>query len=202
MTRSDLTHGVIPPELHDVSQVTRRRRREPQERPPCAPLVGRIVGPRQRPDVRFAGTDVVAARCSAVVVARWLDAEDWGVFSAFLGLSIALGVFIEFGLATWLLRDLSALFTSRGELREAAGARARQLGARLHRHAYAPRRDGGGHRRRDLRRASRASCSRSRRSSSVRRSLRHRERARGVPARTAPPRTHRRRERRWRSTSW
>ena len=59
---------------------------------------------------------VVAASLSAVVVARSLDAEDWGVFAAFLGLGIGLGVFVEFGLATWLLRELSSLFTSHGDL--------------------------------------------------------------------------------------
>jgi O-antigen/teichoic acid export membrane protein len=59
-----------------------------------------------------------------VVVARWLRPDEWGVFSAFLGLSIALGVFIEFGLATWLLRDLSGLFASVGD---AAKPRARAL---------------------------------------------------------------------------
>jgi PST family polysaccharide transporter len=70
------------------------------------------------------GLTIIAVSLSAVVVARWLQPDEWGVFSAFLGLSIALGVFIEFGLATWLLRDLSGLFASHGEV---AKPRAREL---------------------------------------------------------------------------
>jgi len=62
---------------------------------------------------------VVAASLSAVVVARSLDAAEWGVFAAFLGLGIGLGVFVECGLSTWLLRELSSLFTSGGDLAEA-----------------------------------------------------------------------------------
>jgi O-antigen/teichoic acid export membrane protein len=61
------------------------------------------------------GLTIVAASLSAVLVARRLDPSDWGVFSAFLGLSFALGVFVEFGLATWLLRELSRLFAERGD---------------------------------------------------------------------------------------
>jgi O-antigen/teichoic acid export membrane protein len=61
------------------------------------------------------GLTVVAASLSAVLVARRLAPGDWGVFSAFLGLSFALGVFVEFGLATWLLRELSRLFAERGD---------------------------------------------------------------------------------------
>jgi O-antigen/teichoic acid export membrane protein len=70
------------------------------------------------------GLTIIAASLSAVVVARWLQPDEWGVFSAFLGLSIALGVVIEFGLGTWLLRDLSGLFAHHGE---AAKPRAREL---------------------------------------------------------------------------
>jgi O-antigen/teichoic acid export membrane protein len=61
------------------------------------------------------GLTVVAASLSAVLVARRLAPGDWGIFSAFLGLSFALGVFVEFGLATWLLRELSRLFGERGD---------------------------------------------------------------------------------------
>src|SRR5436309_14840722 len=56
------------------------------------------------------GLTVVAATLSAVLVARRLAPGDCGIFSAFLGLSFALGVFGEFGLATWLLRELSRGF--------------------------------------------------------------------------------------------
>jgi O-antigen/teichoic acid export membrane protein len=61
------------------------------------------------------GLTVVAASLSAVLVARRLAPGDWGIFSAFLGLSFALGVFVEFGLATWLLREFSRLFAERGD---------------------------------------------------------------------------------------
>jgi O-antigen/teichoic acid export membrane protein len=61
------------------------------------------------------GLTVVAASLSAVLVARRLAPGDWGIFSAFLGLSFALGVFVEFGLATWLLRELSRLFAERDD---------------------------------------------------------------------------------------
>ena len=70
------------------------------------------------------GLTIVAASLSAVLVARGLAANEWGVFSAFLGLSFALGVFVEFGLATWLLREFSQLFAEGGE---AAEQRARGL---------------------------------------------------------------------------
>ena len=119
-----MTHGVIPPELPDVSQVTG-----------ASP---RLTGPGRRLFPSWAGSwgrdsalmlvsqglTIIAASLSAVVVARWLQPDEWGVFSAFLGLSIALGVFVEFGLATWLLRDLSGLFASHGEV---AKPRAREL---------------------------------------------------------------------------
>lgn len=58
----------------------------------------------------FAATSV-----AAILIARRLTPSDWGVFSAFLGLSFALAVFVEFGLATWLLRELSRLFTEQGD---------------------------------------------------------------------------------------
>lgn len=67
----------------------------------------------------FAATSV-----AAVVIARRLTPSDWGVFSAFLGLSFALAVFVEFGLATWLLRELSHVFAEHGD---AATTEARAL---------------------------------------------------------------------------
>jgi O-antigen/teichoic acid export membrane protein len=61
------------------------------------------------------GLTVIATSLAAVLIARKLEPSDWGVFSAFLGLSFALAVFVEFGLATWLLRELSRLFVENGE---------------------------------------------------------------------------------------
>lgn len=53
---------------------------------------------------------VLATSFAAIAIARTLDPDDWGVFSAFLGLSLALAIVVEFGLGTWLLRELSSLF--------------------------------------------------------------------------------------------
>jgi len=64
------------------------------------------------------GLTIIAASLSAVLVARGLAARDWGIFSGFLGLSFAVGVFVEFGLATWLLRELSGLFAEGGDAGE------------------------------------------------------------------------------------
>jgi O-antigen/teichoic acid export membrane protein len=52
---------------------------------------------------------VVATSVAAIAIARTLEPSDWGVFSAFLGLSMALSLVADFGLGTWLLRELSAL---------------------------------------------------------------------------------------------
>jgi O-antigen/teichoic acid export membrane protein len=54
---------------------------------------------------------VLATTLTAILVARSLAPDIWGVFSAFLGVSLALAVVIVFGLATWLLRELATLFT-------------------------------------------------------------------------------------------
>ncbi len=51
---------------------------------------------------------VIATSFAAIVIARTLDPDDWAVFSAFLGLSIALALVADFGIGTWLLRELSA----------------------------------------------------------------------------------------------
>src|SRR4029450_10292815 len=45
----------------------------------------------------------------AIVLARSLGPSDWGLFSALLGVSLALSTFVELGIGTWLLRGLSAL---------------------------------------------------------------------------------------------
>jgi O-antigen/teichoic acid export membrane protein len=53
---------------------------------------------------------VVATSTLAILLARHLGPRDWGIFSGFLGLSLALSVFVEFGLAQWLLRELARLW--------------------------------------------------------------------------------------------
>src|SRR5918994_808398 len=52
---------------------------------------------------------VIAPSFAAIMIARTLDPDDWGVFSAFLGLSMALTLVADFGIGTWLLRELSRL---------------------------------------------------------------------------------------------
>jgi O-antigen/teichoic acid export membrane protein len=60
---------------------------------------------------------VVATSTLAILLARHLGPKDWGLFSGFLGLSLALSIFIEFGLTQWLLRELSRLWADdQGEL--------------------------------------------------------------------------------------
>jgi O-antigen/teichoic acid export membrane protein len=73
--------------------------------------------------------NVIAASLAAILIARRLDPPDWGIFSAFLGLGFALAIFVELGLATWLLRELSRLFAdddahAQHDARELAGAAA------------------------------------------------------------------------------
>ena len=58
---------------------------------------------------------VIATSIAAISVARILAPGDWGVFSAFLGMSLALAVVADFGLATWLLREFSRLAAERAE---------------------------------------------------------------------------------------
>jgi O-antigen/teichoic acid export membrane protein len=45
------------------------------------------------------------------VLARHLGPEEWGLFSGFLGLSLAMSIFIEFGLVEWLMRELTRLWS-------------------------------------------------------------------------------------------
>lgn len=54
----------------------------------------------------------VATSVLAILVARSLGPHDWGIFSGFLSLSLALSVFAEFGLGVWVLRELSLLATT------------------------------------------------------------------------------------------
>src|SRR5436190_6577830 len=69
---------------------------------------------------------VVATSTLAILLTRRLGPQDWGIFSGFLGLSMALSVFVEFGLAQWLLRELARLWADTegpdsGETRHQAG---------------------------------------------------------------------------------
>jgi O-antigen/teichoic acid export membrane protein len=54
-------------------------------------------------------TATIATSVLAILIARSLGPHDWGIFSGFLGLSLALAVFAEFGLSAWVLRELSHL---------------------------------------------------------------------------------------------
>lgn len=63
---------------------------------------------------------VVATSGAAILIARQLDPHDWGVFSGFLALSLALSVVIQFGTGTWLLRELSRLFADPGSAERSA----------------------------------------------------------------------------------
>jgi O-antigen/teichoic acid export membrane protein len=56
----------------------------------------------------------VATTIVAILLARSLGPSDWGLFSGLLGLSLALSIFVDFGLSTWLLRELSALRAGQG----------------------------------------------------------------------------------------
>lgn len=52
---------------------------------------------------------VLVMTALAIILARGLGPSDWGLFSALLGLSLALSTFVDLGLGTWLLRGLSRL---------------------------------------------------------------------------------------------
>jgi O-antigen/teichoic acid export membrane protein len=53
---------------------------------------------------------VVATSLLAILVARNLGPSDWGIFSGFLGLSLAFSIVVNFGVGGWLLRELSKLW--------------------------------------------------------------------------------------------
>jgi O-antigen/teichoic acid export membrane protein len=65
---------------------------------------------------------IIATSTLAILLARHLGPKDWGLFSGFLGLSLALSVFIEFGLTQWLLRELARMWAGHGEEASASGA--------------------------------------------------------------------------------
>jgi O-antigen/teichoic acid export membrane protein len=50
----------------------------------------------------------------AVLVARELGPKDFGIFSAFLSLSLVIALYTEVGLSSWLLRELSAIVAKNG----------------------------------------------------------------------------------------
>jgi O-antigen/teichoic acid export membrane protein len=58
---------------------------------------------------------IIATSALAILLARQLGPSDWGLFSGFLGLSLALSVFIEFGLTQWLLRELARIWVDRDD---------------------------------------------------------------------------------------
>jgi O-antigen/teichoic acid export membrane protein len=53
------------------------------------------------------GLTVVSSAAVAVIVARHLDPHLWGLFAGLLGLALGASLVVEFGLGTWLLRELS-----------------------------------------------------------------------------------------------
>ena len=52
---------------------------------------------------------VLATSLAAIMIARTLEPGDWAIFSAFLGLSIALAFVVDFGLGYWLIREFSGM---------------------------------------------------------------------------------------------
>ena len=65
----------------------------------------------------------IATSLVAVVVARGLDPGGWALFSALLGLALGVGFIVDFGLSTWLLRELTRVDTGRRADREGDTAR-------------------------------------------------------------------------------
>jgi O-antigen/teichoic acid export membrane protein len=66
---------------------------------------------------------IAATSMAAILIARHLEPRNWGIFSGFLGLSLALSVVIQFGTGTWLLRELSRVFATAGPDAGASAAR-------------------------------------------------------------------------------
>jgi O-antigen/teichoic acid export membrane protein len=79
-----------------------------------------------RDGVQLAGSQVAMLAVTtalAVLVARELGPSDFGIFSAFLSLSIVLALYTQVGLATWLLRELSAMVARNGAVLPEEAAR-------------------------------------------------------------------------------
>jgi lipopolysaccharide exporter len=55
---------------------------------------------------------VIATSVLAIVLARSLGPSDWGIFAGLLGLSVAFSAIVSFGVAAWLLRELSRLWSA------------------------------------------------------------------------------------------
>jgi O-antigen/teichoic acid export membrane protein len=53
---------------------------------------------------------VLATSLAAILIARSLPPDEWGLFSGFFGLSLAVALVAGFGVSTWLLRELSRMF--------------------------------------------------------------------------------------------
>jgi O-antigen/teichoic acid export membrane protein len=70
---------------------------------------------------------VVATSALAILLARHLGPRNWGLFSGFLGLSLGLSIFVEFGLTQWLLRELARLWVQQ-EPQSASPAGRRRAG--------------------------------------------------------------------------
>src|SRR5437868_6194654 len=59
-----------------------------------------------------------ATSAAAVLIARHVNPHDWGIFSGFLSLSLGVSILSQFGVGTWLLRELSRLFAGADEVPE------------------------------------------------------------------------------------
>ena len=55
-----------------------------------------------------------ATSALAIILARALGPSSWGLFSGLLALTLALATLVEFGLGTWLLREISELRAGAG----------------------------------------------------------------------------------------
>jgi O-antigen/teichoic acid export membrane protein len=51
-----------------------------------------------------------ATSAAAVLIARDVAPRDWGIFSGFLSVSVGLSLLAQFGVGTWLMRELSRVF--------------------------------------------------------------------------------------------
>jgi O-antigen/teichoic acid export membrane protein len=81
--------------------------------------IPRWIAAWARDGVTLAGTQIAMLAVTtalAVLVARELGPSDFGIFSAFLSLSIVVALYTEVGLSTWLLRELSAMVARHGNV--------------------------------------------------------------------------------------
>jgi O-antigen/teichoic acid export membrane protein len=70
-------------------------------------------------------TAVLATTLLAILLTRSLGPSDWGIFSGFLGLSLAFSTVVNFGVSQWLMRELSRVWvdhdSSADETRKSVG---------------------------------------------------------------------------------